>query len=314
MTLVSAPVPRAVDGPPRVAVLPVPVDHLAAAVEEAGGQVVDADAAEAVVWADPKGPGSLTEVLAAHPDIRWVQLPWAGVEPFVDVFDHDHVWTCGKGVYAEPVAEHALGMLLAGFRHLVGYAKATSWGPDIGRNLLGANVVILGGGEITRSLLRLLGPFGCDVTVVRRHQEPLEGATVVTAEALHRVLPDADALVVALALTDETRGIIDARRLRLLPEHAWVVNVARGEHVVTDDLVGALRDGTIGGAALDVTDPEPLPEGHPLWGFDNVLITPHTANTKAMGRALLRQRVVDNVRRFGAGEPLLGPVDPDLGY
>jgi D-3-phosphoglycerate dehydrogenase len=152
------------------------------------------------------------------------------------------------------------------------------------------------------------------VTVVRRHDVPLEGATVVTSERLDEVLPRADAVVLALALTDETAGIIDAARLALLPDHAWLVNVARGEHVVTDDLVAALRAGTIGGAALDVTDPEPLPDGHPLWQFGNVLITPHTANTRAMGRALLRQRVIDNVRRYAAGKPLLGPVDPDLGY
>lgn len=314
MTHVSAPVLRGSDGPPRVAVLPRSAEHLADAVLEAGGQVVDASEAEAVVWADPRGPGSLTDVLADHPDIRWVQLPWAGVEPFVGVFDHDHVWTCGKGVYAEPVAEHALALLLAGFRHLIGYARQTSWSADVGRNLLGANVVILGGGEITASLLRLLGPFGCDVTVVRRHDEPLDGATVVTSYALDGALSGADAVILALALTDETRGIIDARRLGLLADHAWIVNVARGEHVVTDDLVDALRGGAIGGAALDVTDPEPLPDDHPLWGFENVLITPHTANTRAMGRALLRQRVIDNVRRFGAGQPLLGPVDPDLGY
>lgn len=314
MTLMSDPVPRDVDGPPRIAVLPSAATHLVEAVEEAGGQVVEPADAEAVVWADPKGPGAIVEILEEHPGITWVQLPWAGVEPFAEVFDHEHVWTCGKGVYAEPVAEHALAMLLAGFRHLVSYAKARSWGHDDGRNLLGARVAILGGGEITSSLLRLLGPFHCEITVVRRHDEPLEGATVVTTGDLDEVLAAADAVVLALALTDETTGIIDSRRLGLLADHAWIVNVARGEHIVTDDLVAALAEGTIGGAALDVTDPEPLPDDHPLWGFDNVLITPHTANTRAMGRALLRERVIDNVRRFAAGEPLLGPVDPDLGY
>jgi len=314
MTLASDPVPREDDGPPRIAVLPNPVPHLVEAVEEAGGTVVDPADAEALLWSDPKNPGRLGDVLADHPGIRWVQLPWAGVEPFAEVFDTNHVWTCGKGVYAEPVAEHVLAMLLAGFRHLVGYAKATTWGTDIGRNLFGADVVILGGGEITTSLLRLLAPFGCAVTVVRRQDVPLDGATVVTSDRVDEVLPSADAVVLALALTGETAGIIDAARLALLPDHAWLVNVARGEHVVTDDLVAALRAGTLGGAALDVTDPEPLPDDHPLWEFDNVLITPHTANTKTMGRALLRQRVIDNVRRYAAGEPLLGPVDPDLGY
>jgi phosphoglycerate dehydrogenase-like enzyme len=92
------------------------------------------------------------------------------------------------------------------------------------------------------------------------------------------------------------------------------VNVARGPHIVTDDLVAALRDGAIGGAGLDVTDPEPLPEGHPLWSLPNCIITPHVANTPDMAQPLLAERITQNVRRFGRGEELIGPVDPELGY
>ncbi|MFP4513514.1 MAG: NAD(P)-dependent oxidoreductase, partial [Acidimicrobiales bacterium] len=99
-----------------------------------------------------------------------------------------------------------------------------------------------------------------------------------------------------------------------MADHAWLVNVARGRHVVTDDLVAALRDGAIGGAGLDVTDPEPLPPEHPLWSLPNVLITPHVGNTPEMGVPLLAARVTENVRRFAAGEDLLGIVDVDLGY
>ena len=99
-----------------------------------------------------------------------------------------------------------------------------------------------------------------------------------------------------------------------MQEHAWLINVARGAHVVTDDLVVALQDGTIGGAGLDVTDPEPLPEGHPLWELPNCIITPHTANTLEMARPMLAARIKANIARFVAGEPLIGLVDPDLGY
>jgi D-3-phosphoglycerate dehydrogenase len=95
---------------------------------------------------------------------------------------------------------------------------------------------------------------------------------------------------------------------------AWLVNVARGGHVVTDDLVSALERGVIGGAALDVTDPEPLPAGHPLWGLDNCLITPHVANTWEMAEPLLAERVRQNVERYRRGEPLLGLVDLSAGY
>jgi phosphoglycerate dehydrogenase-like enzyme len=203
----------------------------------------------------------------------------------------------------------ALAMTLAGLRALVPYARATTWrGPgELGRNLFGAHVVIVGGGGIAEQLVRLLEPFRCRVTVVRRRGD-------VTLDDLDRLLPEADVVVLALALTPETEGLIDARRLALMRPDAWLVNVARGAHVVTDDLVAALSDGTIAGAALDVTEPEPLPDGHPLWSQPNCLITPHVANTSAMLRPRLAERITENVRRRGAGEPLLGLVDVDAGY
>lgn len=288
---------------------------LADAIRDGGGRVVDAAEAEVLVWADPGHPERLQTFLAEHPDIAWVQLPWAGIEPFVDVLDDDHIWTCGKGVYAEPVAEHALGLTLAGMRAIGHYARQRTWTRGVGRNLLGAHVTVLGGGEITRSLLRLLGPFDCRPTVLTRHPRPIVGAAdVVGPDALDEAVAGADVLVLALALTPETERIVDAHVLDLLPDHAWLVNVARGQHVDTDALVSALREQRIGGAALDVTDPEPLPDGHPLWVLPNAVITPHTANTPEMGRPLLARRVTENIRRWREGEPLLGPVNVDLGY
>jgi phosphoglycerate dehydrogenase-like enzyme len=112
----------------------------------------------------------------------------------------------------------------------------------------------------------------------------------------------------------ETEGLIDRRRLDLVAEGACLVNVARGPHLVTDDLVAALRDGPLGSAGLDVTEPEPLPDGHPLWELPNAIVTPHTANTPEMAVPLLAARVTENVRRWAAGEPLVGPVDPAAGY
>jgi len=256
-------------------------------------------------------------VLDDNPQLRWVQLPWAGVEPYVDVIrSHAELtWTCAKGVYAEPVAEHALALALAGRRNLGAYSRAGTWTRPRGRNLLGARVTILGGGGIAASLLRLLAPYGCDVTVVRRSPAPLAGAArVVGSDQLDEALTGAEVVVLALALVPETEGIVDARRLALLDRDATLVNVARGRHVVTDDLVAALRDGSLGSAGLDVTDPEPLPDGHPLWDLPNAIITPHTANTPEMAIPLLSARVTDNVRRWAAGEPLVGPLDPAAGY
>ncbi len=309
---------------------PTPADAAAIAVEPrdrsawldeavvaGGGRVAAPAEASGLVWTHEDAPAALEAVLAEHPQIRWVQLPWAGVEPYVEVIRAraDRTWACGKGAYAEPVAEHALALALAGLRNLDGYARATEWTGQRGRNLLGARVVVVGGGGITVSFLRLLAPFGCSTTVVRRTQEPLEGAdAVVPLDRLDEALRDADLVVLAVALTPETTGLLDGRRLRLLAPDAWVVNVARGAHIVTADLVDVLAEGAIGGAALDVTDPEPLPAGHPLWTEPRCLITPHTANTATMAVPLLSARVLDNVRRALAGEHLEGIVDPEAGY
>lgn len=270
---------------------------------------------DGVVWTDAKDAAGLRQVLERYPKIPWVQLPWAGIEPFVHVLDTERTWTCGKGVYAEPVAEHALMLALAGLRGLGTYARADRWTRPRGENLLGSRVVVLGGGGITESLLRLLAPFRGDVTVVRRDPVPVAGASrTVGLDGLDDALAGARVLFLALALTAETTGIIDGRRLRLLAPDGWVVNVARGAHVVTDDLVEVLAEGAIGGAALDVTDPEPLPPGHPLWSLDNCLITPHVGNTPEMAVPLLAERVRANVARFVASEPLIGLVDVEAGY
>jgi phosphoglycerate dehydrogenase-like enzyme len=136
----------------------------------------------------------------------------------------------------------------------------------------------------------------------------------VPVSALHEVLPGSLVVVLALALTPETTRIIGAPELALMDESAWLVNVARGRHVDTEALVAALGAQSIAGAALDVTDPEPLPDGHPLWDLPNCIITPHTADTIDMVMPLLAERIRTNVARFAAGEALVGLVDPDAGY
>jgi len=306
------------DPTPAIAVLPAGRGGaLVAAVASGGGQVVGPAAADALVWTDHRDPAGLSAVLDEHTHLRWVQLPWAGIEPYADVVraHADRTWTCAKGVYADPVAEHALALALAGLRGLDRFARAGTWTEGRGRNLIGAPVTIVGGGGIARSLLRLLAPFRCDVTVVRRSPGPVEGAgRVVAADRLDEALRGAVLVVLALPLVSETEGLIDRRRLALLAPGACLVHVARGRHVVTDDVVAALRDGTLGSAGLDVTDPEPLPDGHPLWDLPNAIVTPHTANTEEMAEPLLAARVADNVRRWASGEPLLGPVDPAAGY
>jgi phosphoglycerate dehydrogenase-like enzyme len=303
---------------PAIAVEPQGTrDYIRDAVRRGGAEVVPVDSAQALVWTDTDAPGDLKALLAEHTGIVWVQLPWAGVEPYADagVFDDARLWTSGKGVYAEPVAEHALALTLAGMRELPRFAQEISWSPQSGISLIGGSLTIFGAGGITTELLRLLAPFRCSVTVVRRHPEPMPGVDrVLPFEHRYEALKGADVVVLALALTAETRGVISRVEFELMEPHAWLVNVARGAHVVTEDLVVALREDVIGGAALDVTDPEPLPDGHPLWRLPNCLITPHTANTEDMAQPLLSARIAENVRRFAANEELLGVVDPKLGY
>jgi phosphoglycerate dehydrogenase-like enzyme len=306
-----------VSKPVPIAVAPqgdVP-DWVRDAVSEGGGEVVEPAAAEGLLWFDYRYPETLAALVADSPKLRWIHLLSAGVDTFLEVLDDTHVWTCGKGLSAEPLAEHALLLALAGLRGIPAYARATSWHRPGGRSLYDRPVTIVGAGGIAQQLMRHLEPFRCPVTVVRRQDAPVPGAArVVTIDHLEDALPGAQVVFLALSLTPETTGIIGRRELELMDERAWLVNVSRGPHVVTDDLVDALRDGTIGGAALDVTDPEPLPDDHPLWGMPNCLITPHTATTVSMFRGALIERIRDNVARFAADEPLLGRIDVAAGY
>jgi phosphoglycerate dehydrogenase-like enzyme len=303
---------------PRIAIGPKPAAFAEDAVRAGGGHVTKlGEPADALVWLSAHDTDCLQEVLEAQPEIRWVQLPFAGVENVAEsgLLDPARQWSSAKGSYAPPVAEHALMLALAGLRHLPERIRARTWGSPAGTSLHGAQVTILGGGGIAAELLRLLGPFGAEATVVRRQQSPVDGAArTVTMDHLEQALKGALVVFLALALTPDTTGIIGRRQLEVMDERAWLINVARGRHVDTAALVQALHRGTIAGAGLDVTDPEPLPDGHPLWTAPNCIITPHTADTWEMIVPLLADRIRANVAHFVAGEPLEGSVDPASGY
>ena len=302
---------------PRIAVPPRPASFALDAVRSGGGTVVDVDERpEGLIWLG-EDMDALAALLSDAPDLRWVQLPSAGIERVVEagLLDARFTWTCAKGAFAEPVAEHALTLALAGLRLLPERVRARSWGAQAGTSLYDERVTILGAGGITAALLEHLAPFRVHTTVVRRSPDPMPGAsrTVALAE-LHDALAGSLVVFLALALSPETTGIVGAAALDHMDERAWLVNVARGRHVETDALVEALDRGSIAGAALDVTDPEPLPDGHPLWGRPNCIITPHTADTPEMIRPLLAERIRTNLVRFAAGDELVGLVDPRAGY
>lgn len=302
---------------PRVAVLPEPVPHITAAIVAGGGSVVGlGESPDAVVVAKPYPQDTLRDVLSEHPSVRWVQLPSAGIERFVGAVaaHRDLTWTCAKGLFAPPIAEHVVGAAIALLRRFPERARATGWGPRGGRTLAGLDVLVVGGGGIGSEVSRLFALLGTTVTVLRRNDLPVPGAArVVTGDRLSDLLPAADIVVLAAALTPDTEHLIGSDELALMKPDAFLINVARGKLLDTDALVAALRDDRIGGAALDVTDPEPLPDGHPLWADARCLITPHASDTGHMP-TLVAGLIERNVRRRGEGRPLEGPVDPAAGY
>lgn len=303
--------------PPRIHLGPTVDDDLAAALTRAGGVLAPLDDSDAVVWT--AGPDSFPSEL---PDrIRWVQLPSAGVESWLDacIVDADRTWTSAAGAYSRTVAQHAIMLLLAGVRHLPEQLDATSWrkaefDPRVG-TLDGTTVAIVGCGGIGRALIPFLHAAGADVLAVTRSGVPVDGAVdTLPSDRLGEVWPRADHVVVAAPATSDTAHLLDASVFAQLKPTSWVVNVARGVLVDTDAAASAAKNGVVGGFALDVTDPEPLPDGHPLWDLPNVIITPHVANPASGLAAALNAHVARNVEKFAAGKTLDAIIDPARGY
>jgi phosphoglycerate dehydrogenase-like enzyme len=214
------------------------------------------------------------------------------------------MFTSAKGAYSEPVAEHALALCLALGRAIPRRVLAKTWGEKFAVSLYESRVLIVGAGGIAKELTALLAPFGCPVVC-------LSSADISRLDA---ELAEADYVVIACALTDSTRGLFGEREFGIMKKTAFLVNVARGGVVVTDELIAGLVQGDIAGAALDVTDPEPLPEGHPLWDAPNVIITPHTADTEAQVVRMFAERIRLNVAAYVGKDAWVGVVDKELGY
>lgn len=273
--------------------------------------------AEGVIVTFGADPTALARELASTPGIRWVQLPSAGIEAFAEALlaRPDIVWTSAKGAYARPVAEHALMLTLALLRELPERISATTWGRASGASLHGLRVTVVGGGGVAQEIVRLLKAFDTDVTVIRRKSEPVGAADRTTTLArLDHVLPDTDVLILAAALTPSTKQMISEAQLRLLRSSSVLINIGRGPLIDTAALVRALEQGIIHGAALDVTDPEPLPDGHPLWLQPSCIITPHSADTMEMIVPLYLSRIRKNLLAYASGAPLEGTVDAVAGY
>jgi phosphoglycerate dehydrogenase-like enzyme len=300
----------------KVAIEPKAFPEYLAAAAEAGAQVVPLDSTvKALIWLDYSQPQALAELLAQNPQLEWVQLPFAGVDAFAEIIKRPILFTSAKGSYREPVAEHALALSLAMMRVIPERVVTKTWGRQFADSLYDSNVLIFGGGGITEELLKLLAPFRTSVTVIRKNPSVMQGAAQTLGfEQLDAELPKADLVILAAALTDETRYLFDATKFAMMKPTAYLVNIARGPMVNTADLIGALNNDVIAGAAVDVTDPEPLPDGHPLWNAKNIIITPHTADTRKQVVRLFSDRIRENLLAYGQGKPLVGVVNPELGY
>ncbi|MBY4572684.1 hydroxyacid dehydrogenase [Gordonia paraffinivorans] len=298
-----------------VALEPYRDEHLVAAIESTGGEIVGLDEARVLVWIGT--PDDFPE-LGDH--IEWVALKSAGIEDFFDAGlpDDRRIWTNASGFYAENVAEHALALLLAGLRQ-INTAVVRHWDKEridtSVRSLHGSTVAIVGAGGIGASLAPRLKACGARVIAVNRSGRDVPGADEVRrASELDGLWGATDHVVLAAPATAETRHLINAETLAALPDHAWIVNVARGPLVDEAALYRALADGVIAGAALDVTDPEPPAEDNPLWSLPNVIITPHVANPASGLTREFAPWLAENLRRFAAGEDLLARVTPDRNY
>ena len=289
------------------------------AIESAGAKVVPMGAeVSALVWTDYANPQGLADTLEANPQLEWVQLPFAGVDAFNQIIQAKPVFTSAKRSYSEPVAEHALMLCMALGRILPERIRATSWGKKHADSLFDAEVLIVGGGGIAEQLVEMLLPFRSKITVVRKRPDssflPGFSGRIVGFEELDSELPKAQFVVLACALTDETRFLFNSDRFALMRADSYLVNISRGEIVDQDALLVALSSGQIAGAATDVTYPEPLPEGHPMWSEPRLIITPHTADTLPQVTRLFSERLRVNVNAWLSGQELTGVVDKELGY
>lgn len=306
----------------KVYIGPQELPLTAAALQEAGAQIVDS-LAEAEGYVATMWPGQPFPELSDQ--VRWVQLPMAGIDGLIaaGVIDDKRRWANASGIYAKPVAESALALLLALIHQHPRMVREKTWAIrdelDLStRWLFGQKIMIIGMGGIGELLTDMLAAFDAQVIAVTRtgqvKKEQPNICQVVPFAELDQVLGEADHVILACPLTPDTEQLINAERLRLMKNSAVLVNIARGPVVDTEALVAALAAGEIAGAGLDVTEPEPLPDDHPLWRDEKVLITPHTANSTKNVDPLLAPVAAENYRRFLAGEKMVTEVTVAKGY
>jgi D-2-hydroxyacid dehydrogenase (NADP+) len=256
--------------------------------------------------------------------VKWVHSPYAGVENvlFPEFVASDITLTCSKGIHAHQMTELLFGMMLMFTRRLSAYRRLQErreWNTSPYREtqlLAGSTIGILGLGKIGSAMAKAAKGFGMKVIGLRRNaSSPVEHVDILVGrEGLPRLLRESDHIVIILPLTAETRDLITMREFDMMESKPYVYNLARGPIVNTEDLIDALRTGKIKGAGLDVFDEEPLDEKSPLWGMENVIMTPHIGGLVPHYFDGAIDLFIQNLRRFLSGEELLNVVDKQKGY
>jgi phosphoglycerate dehydrogenase-like enzyme len=289
-------------------------------IARADGLAAVLDSAEILLAWDFRTP-ALAEAWASASRLRWVHTASAGVDNVLspEIAASAVIVTNSRGVFDGAIAEYVLGLVLAFAKDLPGTwdrQHRRVWKHRDTERVAGTVTVIVGIGPIGRTIARLLRALGMHVHGVGRtaRDDDPDFGTVAASADLARLLPEADYVVLAAPLTEQTRGMVGAAELAALRPSARLINVGRGELVVEADLVDALRAGRLAGAALDVFEREPLPPSSPLWDMPGVLVSPHMAADTVGWRDQLAELFLDNLRRWCAGEPLRNIVDKKLGY
>jgi len=319
--------------PEKVVVRLLKPEHISALQSVAPGveiiAVQSASEAEEVIAGAQVLIGYCNEkILSKGHQLHWVQVYTAGVDrcvPNPGMKEGNILLTNGQRIASPALAEHAIALMMALVRGLDLYHAQQlkqTWQSNAGMErgdfmeLDGRTVLVVGLGGIGTQTAKKAHGLGMRVIATRgsRREGPAYVEYVGLADEAVTLAARADVVINTAPLTAQTRGMFNAEFFAAMKPTAYFINVARGASVVTDDLVAALKNGDIAGAGLDVTDPEPLPGGHPLWSIPRVLITPHMAGRSDRGRDRLFLLVQENLRRYVAGEPMLSVVDIERGY
>ncbi len=300
----------------------VPDFDLALGVDPAAFEAVAPDATVVLSWGASRD--QLREVVLMCPEVRWVHIMSAGLDSVLssDLVESPAVLTNGRGVFSPSLGEWVVGAILyfaKDFRRLMRSQAEGRWEPFDVVEISGQTVGIVGYGDIGRAVATRAGALGMRVLGLTRrgplpdHSDPLAEEIFGPADRI-RMIQQCDYVVVTAPLTPDTRGLVGEAELAAMKPDAVIINIGRGPVIQEDALVRALSEGRVKGAALDVFDTEPLPDGHPFYSLENVLLSPHCADHTSVWLDKAMELFLENLERYRRREPLVNVVEKGRGY